>query len=366
MSTLKKSQTLSGQKIRDTRIAKNINARNLAEKIGISFGCLLEIEYGTRQYSKKPNILNNIVTMYNICDTLEIPFDSLLELIIEDLEKANLIYTTPTKKPENFSKLLKSPYLLNCQYQSSFLIRQARLQCGLTMKEVAKILHMNRDYLTRLELGDYGPITNIALIINICNLLGISYDKFICTTFEDLKCGKMSVPKICSNTTKLLYDTKTSNNSLNISFPPSYTQQLENGHITIRSLKELYKIANEYKIPALQLFNSVAADLGSTSASIPIPLASDSITHSCHLGVGKLVRSARLLKGMMSTVASRMLNFSYRHYLNLEYGIINGNPFIPDKIFEIIKVCDLFNIPYAQMLSTIENDMQYAKKAASN
>lgn len=369
MSTLKKSQTLSGQKIRDARIAKNINAKNLASKIGISFGCLLNIEYGTHQYSTKPNILNNITTMYSICSALNIPLNSLLALIINDFEKENLIYNTPIEKSKCLPKYLKSTSLLNCKYQSAFLIRQARLQNNLTLQETAKLLHISRNYLTKLELGDYGPITSISLMINICNLLGISYDRFIYTIFEDLKYGKITVPRVCSKTTKLLYDAKISNSSLKISLQPAYIQKLENGNITIHSLKELYEVANEYKISAFELFSSVAADLGSTSSYISIPLANDKITYNCHLGVGRLIRSARLLKGMMSTVAASKLAFSYRHYLYLEYGIKNGKLFVPDKLIEIIKVCDLFSIPYTQMLSEIKKDTLYLaslEKAASN
>lgn len=367
MRNLKTSKTLSGQKIRDTRVARGLKLEDLAKLASISEAHLLTLEWGYCQYSNAPRIINNIDTLSRICNVLNIPLYNIFELVIKDFEAAGLLYHETPTRTKNFSKSYKDFSLLHCKYRASLKIRQARLEKGLDLQGASELLHINKFYFTKLELGDYGAITTISFIINVCYLLDIPYSELISLIFQDLKHGKLVHNKWESNLSKLLLNAK--DDYTVISFSPSYQKKLENGQIEVDSLTKLCQIAKEYRIPVIDVFDAIAADLGYTSSDVRVILADSEVTYNCNLMFGKLIRSARLNKKMYSSVAAKELGIGYRNYLALEYGKRGGKLFIPNNVVSIIKLCSLFDIPYMQALIAIYQDAQYisaTEKATSN
>ncbi len=56
-------------------------------------------------------------------------------------------------------------------------LRTLRLQHELTMRRLSDILGVSDSYISKMETGDKTP--NVAMLLKICDLFGISCDKLI-------------------------------------------------------------------------------------------------------------------------------------------------------------------------------------------
>lgn len=183
----------SGRIMRNKRNEKKLSMKELANRIeGLNASQVGVLELGIRKENGVNVLLvmNDLKMVIKICECLDIPLDYMFLKIVDDYHAVNNVELEHNVRAtfSEKTKLTKAVLAENsCKYNHGKKIRLARIKHGLSINQAAILIGISPSHLLRTEIGYYGILNSIRLIISICDSLDIPYLEMLHCILNDIQ-----------------------------------------------------------------------------------------------------------------------------------------------------------------------------------